>query len=506
MPKVRRTVSTGKKGSVDPEQLHSLLREFLTQGQTSRAARKSFGELAQSWLDRIVRVCPENEERHIAHLAALHHLREGELTKAKVEECLKALLKPRGPLGPATLNKVRGTGRLIILDAQGNGDWSGHNPFALVRRYQESRADYGTFTIEEVERVLPHLRPDRRREAKIMLLMGTRPGEVLGMMKTQVRLDQDPPHVVVNRSHGRAQTKTGRSRTVPIPTALLEEFRAQLKVQPGSPWLFPKPDGHRQRADTKLARTLRTAVGRAGIVTGYRLSCRRQGCGFKEVVEAEIQVGCPRCKMKLWCQPIPKCVRYYDLRHTAATLLRKAGADPLAIKVVQGWVAQNVGDDIYTHLDESTLVAELNKLLLKDRPPAAATAGGNPKATAGTLGTDNRERWMGVEPMTPSLGSSGLVVNSTTGHEPKEKLLTVRDLSVRLQVTTATLYRWVDKGLIPTVRLGSSLLRFRSTDVERLIAGGLSSEAHRDDSRLAEPEAGSKATGVHVRRSKKPRS
>jgi integrase len=349
---------------MDSEQLHSLLREFIAQDQTSKAARKSFGELAQSWLDRIVRVCPENEERHIAHLAALHPLREGELTKAKVEECFKALLKPRGPLGPATLNKVRGTGRLIILDAQGNDQWIGKCPFSLTRRQRQSKPKFPTFTVEEAERVMPHLRLDRRRQAKMVLLMGMRPGEVLGALKTQVLLDRK--QFVVNRSHGRDSTKTGKVRAIPLHDDLIDDLKKQLAYLPKSPWLFPMPNGKRWRQGTRLAERLRTAMGKADLVTGYRLVCRRSGCGFRETVEARVELRCPDCNMKLTCTGIPRPFRFYDLRHSNATLLRESGADPLAIKIIQGHAVREVTDDIYTHLSDETLAGELNKFVLRD--------------------------------------------------------------------------------------------------------------------------------------------
>lgn len=346
------------RGRMDGPQLRQLVEELVGASRTKRP----FGELAQSWLERIVRVCPDNERRHIEHLAPLHHLKEGELTKARVEECFNKLLKPRGPLGPATLNKVRGTGRLIIQDAQGNEEWHGKCPFSLVRRQRQSKPKFATFTVEEAARVMPHLREDRRRQAGMVLLMGMRPGEVLGALKTQVLLDRK--QFVVNRSHGRDSTKTGKVRTIPIHDALLDDLKAQLQYLPKSPWLFPKKNGKRWPQGTRLADRLRTAMGKAGIVTGYRVACRRKGCGFREVVEARVELRCPACNMKLTCTGIPRPFRFYDLRHTNATLLRESGADPLAIKIIQGHAVREVTDDIYTHLSDEALASNLNKFVL----------------------------------------------------------------------------------------------------------------------------------------------
>jgi integrase len=76
-------------------------------------------------------------------------------------------------------------------------------------------------------------------------------------------------------------------------------------------------------------------------VVGYDHACRRckVSAKLKELGEAGTAVEfawrhsdaeqrrCPACWMKLWITPIPRPVRFYDLRHTHATLLRKARVD-----------------------------------------------------------------------------------------------------------------------------------------------------------------------------------
>lgn len=293
-----------------------------------RGAKKCFGELAQDWLSRVARqrVCPDNERRHVRHLSPLWGLREGTLTKAAIEECLGRLAVGResgAKLGPATLNKLRSTGRLVIRDAQGNGLWRGPNPFDLVRRYRVPKPVHPTLTREEARRVLRHLRPDRRRLVHAVVLMAFRKGEALGMLKTDV--DLRGRVLTVRRSHGRAQTKTGREREVPIPRELLEEFRRAL-AGPG-PYVFPNADGTRQRADTKLTRMLRAALRRAGI---------------------------------------EKRLRFHDLRHAAATLHLKAGCDPLVVRLLLGHASKSVTDD-YIHLDVDYQRRQLAKLSLAHR-------------------------------------------------------------------------------------------------------------------------------------------
>lgn len=329
-----------------------------------KAKGKTFGQLSTDWLRRIAkrRVCPDNERRHIHHMRALAALREGQLTKGAIDDAFGELLAPAGELGPASVNKLCSTGRLIIRDAQGNNDWHGPNPFELVRRERVPRRVYLTLTLPEVALVLPHLRRDRRRLSKTILMVGMRPGEALGLQKTEVDLARKM--IRICRSHGRPQTKTGKEREFPIPDELLEDLREAMAEHPTSKYVFPRPDGTRQLQGTKLTRILRTAMKKARLVTGYRYICRRQGCRRVETRDVEeLELDCPECGFRFWVSPIPRAMRFYDLRHSSSTLHRKAKCDPLVIQEMLGH-ASNITDGTYTHLDEDYKRLELNRLKL----------------------------------------------------------------------------------------------------------------------------------------------
>lgn len=49
----------------------------------------------------------------------------------------------------------------------------------------------------------------------------------------------------------------------------------------------------------------------------------------------------------------------------------------------------------------------------------------------------------------------------------QEKLLSAGEVALVFGVTTATIYRWNKRGLLPCVRVGR-LVRFRRRDVERV--------------------------------------
>ena len=81
---------------------------------------------------------------------------------------------------------------------------------------------------------------------------------------------------------------------------------------------------------------LRAALRRAQIVTSYVHECRRQGCGYtEEAADGELR-RCPKCNMKLWPKALVRPIRFHDLRHTTASLLLMAGANPAAAQRILG--------------------------------------------------------------------------------------------------------------------------------------------------------------------------
>jgi hypothetical protein len=153
--------------------------------QKDRPQGKTFGELAAEWLPRVskVRARPKEEEWRVGHMKPLLGLREGELSKARIEDLFGDLLAPHGPLSPVSVNKVRSTGRLIVEDARGNGLWAGVNPFALTKPLKRQRRVYVTLSAEEAAQVLPWFKEARHRLLVLaMVLTGMRPGEAMGLL------------------------------------------------------------------------------------------------------------------------------------------------------------------------------------------------------------------------------------------------------------------------------------------------------------------------------------
>lgn len=333
----------------------------------ANGGQQTFGDLAEDWFaieqERLVE--PANERRHIDHLRSLWDLKEAELGPKVVKAALVGLLKPKGPLSAVTVNKVRGTGRRIIRSAQEDEVWHNPNPFDVVRRFREAKPVHRTLSLDEVRAVLPHLREDRRREALTMLYIGCRPGELKALRREDVDLHSGI--ITIRRSNDRSETKTGRERQIPIPVPFRPILEDALSASPPDcPLVFPTPQHHcrLQRADAKLSRMLGDALRHAGLVTDYTYSCRRKGCGHREAHRKRADRVCPRCGFKLWESGNPIHVRWYDLRHSSATLHREAGCDPLVIQLALGHTPENTTDSLYTHLSVEYMRRELSKLTI----------------------------------------------------------------------------------------------------------------------------------------------
>ena len=63
--------------------------------------------------------------------------------------------------------------------------------------------------------------------------------------------------------------------------------------------VFPAPDGKMFRKSTQLELTLRRAMRKASLVTGYVHKCRRKGCGHQEPTADANPRRCPKCNFKL---------------------------------------------------------------------------------------------------------------------------------------------------------------------------------------------------------------
>ncbi len=197
---------------------------------------------------------------------------------------------------------------------------------------------------------------------------GLRKGELLGLRKTDV--DLGARLITVSRSYDRETTKGGHADSIPIAAELVPYLQRAMETSP-SDLVFPAPDGTMMRPDVALENVLRRAMGRAGVVTGYRHVCRRKGCTHAEVAPDAALRRCPEHNAKLWPKPQVRPIRFHSTRHSTASLLMMSGANPAAVQRILRHSDPRITTDVYGHLAPEYLRAEVDRLNFGVQPAPA---------------------------------------------------------------------------------------------------------------------------------------
>ena len=183
--------------------------------------------------------------------------------------------------------------------------------------------------------------------------------KLLGLQKSKVDLRDRLLYVA--RSYDRATNKSKREEVIPIATELVPFLELAIKASK-SDLAFPRPDGSMMREDVDIENVLRRALARAGIVLGYDHACHRKGCGYSMRHDDDELRNCPTCNMKLWPKPLVRKIRFHDLRHTTASLLLMAGANPAAVQRILRHSDPRITTEVYGHLVPDYLRAEIDRL------------------------------------------------------------------------------------------------------------------------------------------------
>ncbi|ABS28397.1 site-specific integrase [Anaeromyxobacter sp. Fw109-5] len=397
-------------------------------------------ELLQWWLDTYSKPLAShatNESAIRVHFLAseLASLPLTAVTAGRVEAFLQA---KTGEVSPQMVNHLRGYLSRAFNAARRAGRYPGPNPVLDVRKRKVPRRKPDFLRVHEVPLLLRALDPCWRPLFAAAIYTGLRKGELLALRKSDVDLGRQV--LTVARSHDRATTKGGHQDGIPIATELVPFLEVALTASP-SELVFPKLDGSMMRRDVNLEHTLRRALGRAGVVEGYRHVCRRKGCGHVEATADQDLRRCPADGRKLWVKPVVRPIRFHDLRHTTGSLLIMSGADLAAVQRILRHSDPKLTTEVYAHLAPEYLRAEVDRLSFGaavletvppfDSAPAARalrsgrtdseargfatrllpdpTAGkrkaGTPRAKAQEVPAWRLERETGFEPATLSLGS-----------------------------------------------------------------------------------------------------
>ena len=251
----------------------------------------------------------------------LGELRAGEVTVEHIEKALeRAELAGKSA---QTVNHIVVDCRRLIRAAIASQRWKGHDPTPYLRRRALRPAERATLTVPEASRLLEGVSGKYRGIYALALYLGLRKGEILGLRRSDVDLEQ--LELRVRFSHGRPVTKNGQWRTLPICSELATILRAWLDelVDVAGDVLFPgRSAGGRMGIDAAISKRLRFALDSVGIVK--------------------------------------PTIRFHDLRHTFASLADEAG-------IAEGVVAKVLGHspsitERYTHRRVALVRQDLERL------------------------------------------------------------------------------------------------------------------------------------------------
>lgn len=411
--------------AVELEQRHERVRLGL---EAPAPESITFGALVDFWLEEYGR----HLESKSAELVIEKWLRPplGELplrdvTSSRVEGLINAA---RDKLGPRSLNGLRAHVHRLFEVALRRGLWIGKNPADDVPRFRVPKRLPTFLRWDEVPLLLKHLDAAWRPLFATALWTGMRRGELLALRRSDLDLAEGT--IAVQRSGVDSDTtKGGHADLIPIASQL-RPFLAVALAHSKSELVFPGPSQRKARGKgARLDLVLRRALGRAGIVTGYLHVCRRGSCRrthdepYEEQAPDAEERRCPRCNMKLWAKPLPRHVRFHDLRHTTATLLLKSGVSLALVQRILRHASPEITARVYGHLEVDDLQQAIEALRWPELPAgelpkpqqqaAEASAGG----VAGL--SQELEAPKGESPDLPrSEENQGSLVVGTTGFEP----------------------------------------------------------------------------------------
>jgi integrase/recombinase XerD len=168
------------------------------------------------------------------------------------------------------------------------------------------------YTDEELARLFGAMDAEDTLRYKFFLGSGCREQEVI--FATWQDIDLATKTYTVRRKDGIFNPKTHESRTIPLPTSLVEALKARRKNQPEARWVFTGKEG---RPEQHFLRKLKKIALRAGLNCGH--------CCAKEDGE------------EVTCKTHPVCENFilHRFRKTCATRWQQCGLDS---RTIQKWL------------------------------------------------------------------------------------------------------------------------------------------------------------------------
>ena len=257
-----------------------------------------FSEMIPTWRNSYIKsvqsifvghILPEFGDRVISHITKADIL----AFRAKLAKASPETGKVRAP---TTVNKTLKVFRLMMREAADRFDFN--SPFTGVKLLKEPKKDIHPFTLDEVNLILKHVRPDFHSYFKLRFYSALRSGEIAGLRWEHVDFERRQILVRETIIDGKVEyTKNdGSQREIDMTRPVLEALEAQYKVTGEGNYVFCNREG--QPLDNHNV-------------------CNRIWYPLLRLLELRKR-------------------RMYETRHTAATFWMAAGENP-------EWIARQMG-------------------------------------------------------------------------------------------------------------------------------------------------------------------
>jgi integrase len=284
------------------------------------AGRERFGQWAERWYATTAALRPTTRRDYRVLLdnqvlPAFAGARLADLDALAVREWLAVLVG-----GGLSAKRARKAHQVLsqVLDAAVDGGKLARNVAAGVKLPKVQRRELHFLNAVQVEQLADSIDPRFATLVRVAAYTGLRPCELvalrvsrLDLLRGTVRVAEAAPEVAGRLEWG--GVKTHEARTVRLPRFLCDELGAYLADRPHGP------------EDLVFTAPLGGPLRESKFVPGY----------FKPAVAA---VG------------LPPTLRFYDLRHTAASLLIREGASVKAVQRQLGHATASITLDTYGHL------------------------------------------------------------------------------------------------------------------------------------------------------------
>jgi integrase len=243
-----------------------------------------------------------------------------------------------------TLNSLRDIARRMFNLATKARKFFGPNPMLDVEPYPTNDGIPDYLEFDEVGPFLAGLTGQYRLVCAAALMTAMRLGELYGLRKQDI--NWKAMEIVVRHSWGHETTKARKDLVIPIIPDLVPYLRAAVDSS-DSMLVFPNEKGGMHTENININERIATALKRAGLVVGYRRTCRK--CKTSTESSSDALTRCETCGRKHWVTPIPRPITIHLLRHTTGTLLSKAGVTIQMIQNILGHADIKVTERHYVH-------------------------------------------------------------------------------------------------------------------------------------------------------------